>query len=92
MSAAVATKEQREHWKAAGQRMNQRSRPVSKDQQRGLRIMFIVGLLLFVGGVAATVITFTVAKNSPTGGTYIIAFGPVIAGVSIMGRAASGRG
>lgn len=39
-----------------------------------------VGLVLLVIGLVVTVVTYSHASSSPTGGTYIVAWGPILFG------------
>ena len=49
-------------------------------RSRGIR-QIVIGAIIFVVGLIITVATFSAASSSRTGGTYFIAYGPMIIGV-----------
>ena len=49
-------------------------------RKRGMR-QIITGAALFVIGLLITVITYGRASSSPSGGSYFVAYGPMIIGV-----------
>lgn len=51
----------------------------------------VVGGVLLVLGIIITAVTYGNASTSPTGGTYIIAYGPIIFGVISIIRGLSNR-
>ena len=57
-------------------------RRAERDARRRNDIVF--GLLLLVAGLLITVVTFNSASQS--GGTYIVAYGPIIVGVIKLAR------
>lgn len=44
------------------------------------RVQMVIGALAAVAGLIITIWTYTGASSSPTGGTYFVAYGPVIFG------------
>jgi hypothetical protein len=40
-----------------------------------------IGAVIFVIGLVITVATYSSASSSPTGGSYVVAYGPMILGV-----------
>ncbi|HEX2030852.1 MAG TPA: hypothetical protein VHL78_05560 [Actinomycetota bacterium] len=55
------------------------------------RLQMAIGALAAVAGLVVTIWTYTGASSSPTGGTYFVAYGPVIFGafLFVQGLAAS---
>jgi len=53
---------------------------VAAARKRALRRMAI-GLVFFIAGLAITAATYSHAASSPSGGTYIVAWGPMVFGV-----------
>ena len=51
--------------------------------RRGTR-KIIIGAIVFFLGVVITIATYAAAANSAAGGTYIVMFGPMIAGAVIL--------
>lgn len=49
-------------------------------RKRGMR-QIVIGAVIFVIGLVITVATYSSASSSPTGGTYVVAYGPMILGV-----------
>jgi hypothetical protein len=49
-------------------------------RKRGMR-QIVIGAVIFVIGLVITVATYSSASFSPTGGTYVVAYGPMILGV-----------
>jgi hypothetical protein len=49
-------------------------------RKRGMR-QVITGSVLFVIGLVITIATYSSASSSPTGGTYFVAWGPMIFGI-----------
>ncbi len=49
-----------------------------------------LGLLFIVIGLGVTIVTYSNASSSPTGGHYFIAFGPVIAGIGLVVKELTG--
>ena len=49
-------------------------------RSRGIR-QIVIGAVIFVIGLLITVGTYSSASSSPTGGTYFVAYGPMIIGV-----------
>ncbi len=49
-------------------------------RKRGMR-QIVIGAVVFVIGLVITVATYSSASSSPTGGTYVVAYGPMILGV-----------
>lgn len=41
----------------------------------------LIGALLFIGGTAVTVVSYSAAASSPGGGTYVVAYGAIIGGL-----------
>jgi hypothetical protein len=60
-------------------------------KKRAERDMLIGGLFC-VGGVILTILTYSSASSSPSGGTYILAWGPIIFGAVQFFRGLSNRG
>ena len=56
-------------------------------RSRGIR-QIVIGAVIFVIGLLITVGTYSSASSSPTGGTYFVAYGPMIFGVIGMIRGA----
>jgi len=56
-------------------------------RSRGIR-QIVIGAIIFVVGLVITVATYSSASSSPTGGTYFVAYGPMIIGVISMIRGA----
>ncbi|HET9059270.1 MAG TPA: hypothetical protein VFN61_05065 [Acidimicrobiales bacterium] len=54
--------------------MARRSR-YSPTSYSSAKRQFIIGVALFAVGIAVTVITYSAASSSPTGGTYIVSWG-----------------
>jgi hypothetical protein len=53
---------------------------VALTRKRALR-QIAIGVALLVVGLVITGVTYSHAASSPTGGTYIVAWGPVLVGV-----------
>jgi hypothetical protein len=49
-------------------------------RKRGMR-QIMIGAVVFVIGLVITVATYSSASSSPAGGTYVVAYGPMILGV-----------
>jgi hypothetical protein len=49
-------------------------------RKRGMR-QITIGSILFIVGLVITVVTYGRASSSPTGGSYFVAYGPMIFGV-----------
>lgn len=49
-------------------------------RKRGMR-QIMIGAVIFVIGLVITVATYSSASSSPTGGSYVVAYGPMILGV-----------
>jgi hypothetical protein len=49
-------------------------------RNRGIR-QIVIGAIIFVVGLIITIATYSAASSSPTGGTYFVAYGPMIIGV-----------
>jgi hypothetical protein len=49
-------------------------------RKRGMR-QIVIGAVIFVIGLVITVATYGSASSSPAGGTYVVAYGPMILGV-----------
>jgi hypothetical protein len=49
-------------------------------RKRGMR-QIAIGAVIFVIGLVITVATYSSASSSPTGGSYVVAYGPMILGV-----------
>jgi hypothetical protein len=49
-------------------------------RNRGIR-QIVIGAVIFVIGLIITVATYSAASSSSTGGTYFVAYGPMIIGV-----------
>ena len=56
-------------------------------RKRGMR-QIVIGAVVFVVGLVITVATYSSASSSPTGGTYVVAYGPMILGVVYVIRGA----
>lgn len=54
--------------------------PSALLRKRGTR-QIIIGAALFVIGLLITVVTYGRASSSPSGGSYFVAYGPMIIGV-----------
>ena len=54
-------------------------------RNRGVR-QIVIGAVIFVIGLIITIATYSAASSSPTGGTYFVAYGPMIIGVISMIR------
>lgn len=51
----------------------------------------IAGALFLIGGIAITAFTYDMAASSPGGGTYMLAWGPMLYGVVRLCRGLFGR-
>jgi hypothetical protein len=49
-------------------------------RSRGIR-QIVIGAVLFLIGLIITVATYSSASSSRTGGTYFVAYGPMIFGI-----------
>jgi hypothetical protein len=49
-------------------------------RNRGIR-QIVIGAIIFVVGLIITIATYSAASSSRTGGTYFVAYGPMIIGV-----------
>jgi hypothetical protein len=49
-------------------------------RKRGMR-QIAIGAVVFVIGLVITIATYSSASSSPSGGTYVLAYGPMILGV-----------
>jgi len=49
-------------------------------RRRGMT-QIIIGAVIFIVGIVITIATYSSASSSSTGGTYIVAYGPMILGV-----------
>jgi hypothetical protein len=60
-----------------------RSRQLQEEQHRrsASNRGIVVGLILIVVGIVITAVTYASASASQTGGTYIVAYGPIAGGV-----------
>ena len=56
-------------------------------RSRGIR-QIVIGAVIFVIGLIITVATYSAASSSRTGGTYFVAYGPMLIGVIGMIRGA----
>ena len=56
-------------------------------RKRGMR-QIVIGAVVVVVGLVITVATYSSASSSPTGGTYVVAYGPMILGVVYVIRGA----
>jgi predicted phage tail protein len=54
-------------------------------RSRGIR-QIVIGAVIFVIGLIITIATYSAASSSTTGGTYFVAYGPMIIGVISMIR------
>ena len=59
----------------------------SAARKRGIQ-QIVIGAVLFVVGLIITVATYSGVSSSPRGGTYFVAYGPMIFGVIGMIRGA----
>jgi hypothetical protein len=51
---------------------------------RRSKVRIILGAILVAGGLIATIVTYTIASSKPSGGTYILAWGPIIFGLVLL--------
>ena len=56
-------------------------------RNRGIR-QIVIGAIIFVIGLIITVASYSSASSPPTGGTYFVAYGPMIIGVIAIIRGA----
>jgi hypothetical protein len=48
------------------------------------RVQMVIGALAIVAGLVITIWTYSSASSSPTGGTYFVAYGPIIFGAFLL--------
>ena len=57
-------------------------------RKRALR-QILIGIVLLVAGIVVTVVSYSTAASSPSGGTYVVAWGPVLFGIIVIARGLS---
>lgn len=63
--------------------------PVQAARTRAIRTL-VVGAVLATFGLIVSVATYAAASSNPNGGSYYVAFGPIIFGIVLIVRGARG--
>jgi len=67
----------------AEQLQSHRQRETETGAKRA-RTRMVVGSLLLAAGAIATVVTYAIASGNSSGGTYILAYGPILVGLLLL--------
>jgi hypothetical protein len=72
---------------------SQDSRPSSSEspERAAANLRMLYGALWCIGGIVVTSLSYTSAANSPSGGTYVVAWGAIVFGAVRFFQGLSGR-